>query len=59
MITWRANLPLKKNLFEVVQVFTGKMSRGWWRAQELGKTYYGSLEELIREKRQEAEEEIE
>ena len=59
MVTWRASLPLKKNMFEVIQVLTGEMSRGWWRARESGKTYYRSLEELIREKRQEAGEEIE
>jgi hypothetical protein len=59
MITWRANLPLKKNIFEVVQVLSGEMSSGWWRARELGKKYYRSLDKLIREKRQEAEEEIE
>jgi hypothetical protein len=59
MIIWRASLPLKKNIFEIVQVVTGEMSRGWWRARELGKTYYRSLEELIRKKRQEVEEEIE
>lgn len=57
MITWRASLPLKKNMFEVAQVLTGKMSRGWWRARELGKTYYRSLEELRVSKRSEAEEE--
>jgi hypothetical protein len=59
MITWRASWPLKKNIFEVVQVLTGEMSQGWWRAWESGKTYYGSLEELIREKRQAAAEEME
>jgi hypothetical protein len=58
MMTWRASLPLKKNLFEVVQVVTGEMSRGWWRARELGKTYYRSLGELIRKRRQKAAEEI-
>ncbi len=46
MITWRAGLPLKKNIFEVVQVLTGKMSNGWWRAREAGKAYYRSLKEL-------------
>jgi hypothetical protein len=59
MITWRATMPLKKNMFEVTQVLTGKMPRGWWRARETGKTYYKSLNELIREKRREAEEEME
>jgi hypothetical protein len=57
-ITWRTSLTLKKNIFEVLQVLTGEMSRGWWRARELGKTYYRSLEELIREKHQEAAEEM-
>lgn len=59
MMKWRASLPLKKNIFEVVRVLIGEMSRGWWRARALSKTYYRSLEELIREKRQEAEEERE
>jgi hypothetical protein len=59
MVTWRASLPLKKNMFEVVQILTGEVSRGWWRARELSKVYYRSLEELIREKRQKIEEGIE
>jgi hypothetical protein len=59
MITWRVNRPLKRNMFEVTQVLTGKMPRGWWRARELGKTYYRSLDEFIKEKRREAEEEME
>ncbi len=57
-ITWRASIPLKKNMFEVVQVLVGEMSRGWWRARELGKTYYRSLNELIKAKRQDSEEEM-
>lgn len=59
MITWRASLPLKKNMFEVVQVLTGEMPRGWWRAREMGKTYYRSLKELSLAKRREAEEGME
>ncbi len=55
MITWRASLPLKKNMFEVPQVLAGKMSRAWWRARELGKTYYKSLDELSRHKRAQVE----
>jgi len=50
-ITWRINLPLKKNIFEVSEVLAGKMSRAWWRARELGKAYYPSLEVLAHEKR--------
>ncbi|HEC16854.1 MAG TPA: DUF2169 domain-containing protein [Sedimenticola sp.] len=55
-MTWRASLPLRKNIFEIPQVLAGKMPRGWWRARELGKTYYSSLEELSRSKRREASE---
>ena len=53
-ITWRAHIPLKKNMFEVSQVLAGTMSRAWWRARELGKTYYPSLKALSDAKREEA-----
>ncbi|MEQ1777421.1 MAG: DUF2169 domain-containing protein [Nitrosomonas sp.] len=56
-MTWRACLPLKKNMFEIPQVLVGKMSRGWWRARELGKTYYPSLEHLAQSKKAETEDE--
>ncbi|MEQ1622112.1 MAG: DUF2169 domain-containing protein [Methylococcales bacterium] len=46
-LCWRASLPLKKNMFEITQVLTGKMSRGWWRARELGKTWQPSLAHLV------------
>jgi hypothetical protein len=55
-MTWRASLPPKKNIFEIPQVLAGEMSRGWWRARELGKTWYPSLAHLHREKRREAAE---
>ncbi len=55
-ITWRAHIPLKKNMFEVPQILAGKKSRGWWRARELGKTYYPSLKAFIDSKRKEAKE---
>ncbi len=55
-ITWRAGLPLKKNMFEVAQVLAGNMSRGWWRARELGKTYYPSLAHLAKANKSESEE---
>lgn len=55
-ICWRASLPLKRNIFEIAQVLAGKMSRGWWRARELGKTYHASLADLAKSKRSEAEE---
>lgn len=55
-LVWRTQLPLKKDIFEITQMLAGKASRGWWRARELGKTYYPSLDHLVREKRREREE---
>lgn len=58
MLVWRSSLPLRKNIFEVVQVVAGVMPKGWYRARELGKTYYPSLGELVAAKmRERAEEE--
>jgi hypothetical protein len=56
-MTWRASIPLKKNMFEIPQVLAGRMTRAWWRARELGKTYYRSLDVAYREKRAPEEEE--
>ncbi|MCU7921599.1 MAG: DUF2169 domain-containing protein [Candidatus Thiodiazotropha sp. (ex Dulcina madagascariensis)] len=50
-MTWRASIPLNTNFLEIPQVLVGKKSPGWWRARELGKAYYSSLDQLIREKR--------
>jgi hypothetical protein len=55
-MTWRASVPLRKNIFEIPQALAGKMSRGWWRARELGKTYYPSLAHLAQANQSEAEE---
>lgn len=55
-MTWRASIFLKKNIFEIPQAVAGKMSTGWWRARELGKTYYPSLAHLAQANRSEAEE---
>ena len=43
LLTWRASVPLKRNMFEMTQVLVGQMSRAWWRARELGKTYSPSI----------------
>ena len=53
MLTWRQSYPLKRNMFDVVQVVTGVMPRGWYRARELGKSYYPSLGALVAAKMQE------
>jgi hypothetical protein len=43
VLLWRTHIPLRRNMFEIAQVVAGKMSRAWWRARELGKTYYPGL----------------
>jgi len=55
-LTWRATLPLKRNIFEIPHALVGTRSAGWWRARALGKTWYPSLKEVIDVKRDEAEE---
>ncbi|MEW8507767.1 MAG: DUF2169 domain-containing protein, partial [Candidatus Thiodiazotropha sp.] len=56
-MTWRATIPLKKNLFEVSQVLVGRKTKGWWRARNQGKIYFPSLEHVARDKKVEATEE--
>jgi hypothetical protein len=58
LLTWRASVPLQRNMFEMTQVLVGTMSRAWWRARELGKTYYPSIGAMIREQQAENEEEL-
>jgi hypothetical protein len=53
LIVWRSSLPLKRNIFEVPQIVTGRMSRGWYRAFITGKTYYPSLRQAIKARREE------
>lgn len=53
-LTWRASLPLRKNMFEITEVLVGRMPTGWYRARELGKTYYPSLSALSASKAAEA-----
>jgi hypothetical protein len=47
-LVWRASLALRRNIFEVAEVLVGGMSKAWWRARRLGKTYYPSLRSLPR-----------
>lgn len=55
MMLWRAALPLKKNIFEVSQVIVGRMPRAFYRAREMGKTWFPSLAALLEERRTEDE----
>lgn len=50
-MTWRSHIPLRKNMFEIGQILVGKMPTGWYRARELGKTYYPSLAALVADKK--------
>jgi hypothetical protein len=59
ILIWRIARPLKKNMFEVGQVVTGRMPRAWYRARELGKTWYPTLKELVEERQAEGAEEEE
>ena len=48
LILWRASHPLKRNMLEMRQAVVGRMPRGWYRARDLGKTYYPSLSQAVR-----------
>ena len=53
MLTWRADFPLRRNMFELRQIIVGDMPRSWYRArreERTGKRHYANLEELIRAK---------
>jgi hypothetical protein len=56
-MSWRASLPLERDNFEVPQVVVGRMSRGWWRSIETGKTFHASLGGVVRERARERAEE--
>jgi hypothetical protein len=55
VMLWRTSLPLKRNVFEVVQVFVGPMSRAWLRSIETGKSYYSSLGAAVNPRPREVE----
>jgi hypothetical protein len=46
-LAWRTAIPLRRNVFEITRCVVGTMPRGWYRARELGKTYYPSLSHLV------------
>jgi len=50
-MTWRSHIPLRKNMFEIEQILVGTMPMGWYRARELGKTYYPSLAALVADRK--------
>jgi hypothetical protein len=49
-LTWRASVPLRRNLFELKQTVVGEMPYSWHskrRAERSGKAYYASLAEAV------------
>jgi hypothetical protein len=53
-VTWRASLPLRRNIFELAEVLVGHTSRAWWRARDLGKAYYPGLGAMVASRRAES-----
>jgi hypothetical protein len=51
MMIWRTNLPLRRNIFEVIECVAGKLSAGWYRARAANKEYFGSLQMLALSKK--------
>lgn len=49
MLVWRGSMPLKKNIFEIIQVIVGRMSPAWYRARESGKNLFRIPAELGQE----------
>ena len=47
ILCWRASTLLRRNIFEIPMGIVGRMPRGWYRAREVGKTYYRNLHELV------------
>lgn len=58
-ILWRTSRLIRKNIFEAAQAVAGRMPKGWYRARELGKTWYPSLKGMIEVRRSEREEALE
>ena len=50
-LLWRASLPLRRNIQEIAQAVVGRMSQAWYRARDLGKSYYPSLSSLVATRR--------
>jgi hypothetical protein len=55
-MVWRASVPLRRTVLEVADIVVGKMTPAWWRARELGKDYYESIEALAHRRAEEAAE---
>jgi len=47
ILIWRVSAPLRRGLNGMKQCVVGRMSKGWYRARDLGKNYYPSLRRAI------------
>jgi hypothetical protein len=56
ILVWRTSIQLKRNIFEIPSCVVGRMSRAWYRARDMGKTYYPSLQAVAASNRDEDEE---
>jgi hypothetical protein len=50
-LTSRATLPLRRNMFEILEIVAGRLPRGWYKARELGKTYCRSMTQAVEQAR--------
>ena len=48
MLVWRASVPLQRSMFEIEEVIVGRMSRAWYRARRLGKSFMPNLAAMVR-----------
>ncbi len=49
-MSWRASLPLARDILELQQIVVGHVSRGWWRALETGNTWHRTLANAVGER---------
>jgi hypothetical protein len=47
-LTWRVSQRLKRNILEMRGVVVGRMTPGWYRARQTGKTYYRTIASIRR-----------
>ncbi len=51
-VTWRANLPLERSVFDVKEILVGELPPSWHRERRFpGKTYFRNLAEAVRARR--------
>lgn len=51
IVTWRATVVVRGGLASISEIVAGAMSRGWYRARKLGKSWYASTDDAIAARR--------